>query len=83
MCQGKKGEEDLPALKRAMKTIQRVEDYIEKHGGRLIKATKNNIDNNKEQQNRNNQKRRKWKGKQLYGRFKRLKNDILHEKTWT
>ena len=25
----------------------------------------------------------KWEGKQLYGRFKRLINNILHQKTWT
>ena len=24
-----------------------------------------------------------WEGKQLYGRFKRLKNNISHDKTWT
>ena len=26
---------------------------------------------------------RKWEGKQLYGRFKRLINNISHDKTWT
>ena len=28
-------------------------------------------------------KKQKWEEKQLYGRFKRLINDISHEKTWT
>ena len=49
-------------------SIQQVEDYIEKHGGGLITAimTKN--------------KKQKWKEKQLYDRFKRLTNNITHEK---
>ena len=28
-------------------------------------------------------RKQKWEEKQLYGRFKRLKNNISHEKTWT
>ena len=28
-------------------------------------------------------RKQKWEGKQLYGRFKRLINNILHVKTWT
>ncbi len=28
-------------------------------------------------------RKQKWEGKQLYGRFKRLKNKISHDKTWT
>ena len=27
-------------------------------------------------------RKQKWKGKQLYGRFKRLINNISHDKTW-
>ena len=27
--------------------------------------------------------KQKWEGKQLYGRFKRLINNISHDKTWT
>ena len=46
VCQGKKEEEDLPALKNSVDTsIQGLEDYIEKRGGRLITATRNNTDN--------------------------------------
>ena len=37
---------------------------------------------NKDQQNGNNQKTKIVKI-QLYGRFKRLKSGISHEKTWT
>ena len=36
ICQEKREEEDLPALR------QRLEDYIEKHGGRPITAIRNN-----------------------------------------
>ena len=28
-------------------------------------------------------RKQKWEGKQLHGRFKRLINDISHDKTWT
>ena len=28
-------------------------------------------------------RKQKWEGKQLYRRFKRLINNILHDKTWT
>ena len=28
-------------------------------------------------------RKQKWEGKQLYGRFKRLINNISHKKTWT
>ena len=28
-------------------------------------------------------RKQKWEGKQLYGHFKRLINDITHDKTWT
>ena len=28
-------------------------------------------------------RKKKWEGKQLYWRFKRLINNILHDKTWT
>ena len=61
--------------------IQRLEDCIEKHGG-LITATRNDSDNTK-----TNRMTITWKQKreekQIYGRFKRLINNISHEKTWT
>ena len=28
-------------------------------------------------------RKQKWEGKQLYGRFKRLINNISHDKTWS
>ena len=63
-------------------SIQRLKDYIQKHEGGLITATNNETENTM-----NNRmtiiRKQKWEGKQLYGRFKRLKNNISHDKTWT
>ena len=62
--------------------IQRLEDYIQKRGGRLITATRNNSDNTRI--NRTTVARKeKWEEKQLYGRFKQLISCISHENTWT
>ena len=62
--------------------IQRLKDYIQKHEGALITATRNETENTM-----NNTltitTKQKWEGKQLYGRFKRLINNISHDKTWT
>ena len=63
-------------------SIQRLEDYIEKHERGLITAIKNNTDNTIDNRMTITRKR-KWKGKQLHGRFKRLINNISHDKTWT
>ena len=63
-------------------SIQRLEDYIEKHEGWLITATKNDTDNTMD--NRMTiTKKQKWEEKQHYGLFKRLINNISHEKTKT
>ena len=63
-------------------SIQRLKDYIQKHKGGLITATRNETENMM-----NNRmtitRKQKWEGKQLYGRFKRLINNISHDKTWT
>ena len=61
---------------------QRLEDYIEKHEGGLITAIRNDTENTMD--NRMTIARKhKWEGKQLYGRFKRLINNISDQKTWT
>ena len=62
-------------------SIQRLEDYIEKYERGLITTIRNDTDNtiNEKMTTRN----QKWEGKQIYGRFKRLINNISHEKTWT
>ena len=80
MYQERKREEDLPALKTAL--IQRLEDYIEKHEDGLITAIRNDTDNTMNKRMTINTKQ-KWESKQLYGRFKRLINNISHKKTWT
>ena len=51
-------------------SIQRLEDYIEKRGGRLITATRNDTDNMRISRTKITRKQ-KWEEKQLYGRFKR------------
>ena len=63
-------------------SIQRLEDYIEKPGGKLITATRNKTDNSKTNRTVITRKP-KLSEKQLDGCFKRLKSDISHEKMWT
>ena len=63
-------------------SIQRLEDYIEKHDVGLITAIRNNTDNTIDNRMTTTRKQ-KWEGKQLHGRFKRLINNIWHDKTWT
>ena len=63
-------------------SIQRLEDYIQKHDGGLITAIRNDNDNTMDNRMTITRKQ-KWEGKQLYGRFKRLINNISHDKTWT
>ena len=63
-------------------SIQRLKDYIQKHEGGLITATRHETENTM-----NNRmtitRKQKWEGKQLYRRFKRLINSISHDKTRT
>ena len=60
-------------------SIRRLEDYIQKHDGGLITIIRNDNDNTM-----NNRmtitRKQKWEGKQLYGRFKRLINNISRVK---
>ena len=63
-------------------SIQRLEDYVEKHEGGLITPIKNDSDNTMANRITITRKQ-KLEEKQLYGRFKRLINNISHEKTWT
>ena len=78
----KEGGRGLASTEDSVDTsIQRLEDYIQKHEGGIITATRNKTENTM-----NNRmtitRKQKWKGKQLYGRFKRLIHNISHEKTW-
>ena len=63
-------------------SIQRLEDYIEKHERGLITTIRNDTDNTIDERMTTTRKQ-KWEGKQLYGHFKRLINNISHQKTWT
>ena len=63
-------------------SIQRLEDYIEKHERGLITTIRNDTDNTIDERVTTTRKQ-KWEGKQLYGHFKRLINIISHQKTWT
>ena len=49
-------------------SIQRLEDYIEKHEGGLITAIRNNTDNTIDNRMTETRKQ-KWEEKQLHGRF--------------
>ena len=62
-------------------SIQLLKDYIEKHEGGVITAIKNDTDNTMDNWMTITRQQR-WEEKQLYGRFKRLINNISHEKTW-
>ena len=62
-------------------SIKRLEDYLEKHEGVLITATRNDTNNTKANRMAITRKQ-KWEEKQLYGRFKRIMN-ISHQKSWT
>ena len=63
-------------------SIQRLEDYIGKHEWGLITTVRNDMDRRIDERMTTTRKQ-KWEGKQLYGRFKRLINNISHQKTWT
>ena len=63
-------------------SIQRLEDYIEKHERGLITAIRNDTDNTIDDRMTTTRKQ-KWEKTQLCGHFKRLINNISHQKTWT
>ena len=63
-------------------SIQRLEDYIEKHKRGMITAIRNETDNMIDDRMTIIRKQ-KWEEKQIYGRFKWLINNISHDKTCT
>ena len=63
-------------------SIQWLEDYIEKRREGLITAIKNNTDNTKIHRMETT-KNQNGKKKQLYGCFKQLTSNILHDKSCT
>ena len=78
----KEGGRGLASIEDSVDTsIQRLEDYIERHERGLITAIRNNTDNTIDNRMTKTRKQ-KWEGKQLHERFKRLINNISHDKTW-
>ena len=78
----KEGGRRLASIEESVDTsIQRLEDYIEKHERGLITAIRKNTDNTIDNRMTITRKQ-EWEGKQLYGCFKRLINNISHDKTW-
>ena len=79
----KEGERGLASIEDSVDaSIQRLEDYIEKHERGLIAAIRNDTDNTIDDRMATT-RNQKWEEKQLYGRFKRQINNISHQKTWT
>ena len=79
----KEGGRELTCIEDSVDaSTQRLEDCIQKRGGRLITAIRNNTDNIRNNRTTINRKQ-KWEEKQLNGCFKRLISNISHEKTWT
>ena len=61
-------------------SIQRLDDNIQKHEGGLITAIRNDTENTMNKRMTITRKQ-KWEGQQIYGRFKRLIDNISHDKT--
>ena len=76
----KEGGRGLVSIEESVDASIRLEDYIEKHEGGLITTLRNDTDNMMD--NKMTTRKQKWEIKQLYGSFKRLINNISHEKTW-
>ena len=78
----KEGGRGLANTEDSVRASIRLEDYIEKYERGLITAIINNTDNTIDNRMTITRKQ-KWDEKQLYGHFKRLINNISHDKTWT
>ena len=75
----KEGGRGLASIENSVDTsIQRLEDYIEKHERRLIMAIRNNTDNTIDNRMTKTRKQ-KWEDNQLHGRFKRLINNLTRQ----
>ena len=82
MYKKKEGGKGSASIEDSVDASIRLEDYIEKHEGGSIIAIKKDTDNTVTNRITITRKQ-KWEEKQLYCRFKRLINDISHEKTST
>ena len=78
----KEGDRGLASIEDGVDaSIRRLEDYIEKHESRLISAIRNDTDNTMDNRITITRKQ-KWEGKQLYGCFTQLINNIPQDQTW-
>ena len=80
--QEEREKENFPALKTVLSHRYNDSKTIYKNDGGLITAIRNDTDNTMDSRMTITRKQ-KWEGKQLYGSFKRLINNISHDKTWT
>ena len=75
----KEGGRGLASIEDSVDTsIQRLENYIEKHERGQITVIRNNTNNTIDNRMTKSRKQ-KWEGKQLHGRFKRLINNISRQ----
>ena len=73
----KEGGRGLTSIEDSVdESIQRLQDYIEKHERGLITAIRNNTDNTIDNRMTKTRKQ-KWEEKQLHGGFKRLNKQHL------
>ena len=78
----KEGGSELASIKDSVDaSIERLEDYTEKYEGGLITAIRNDTDNTID--DKMTTRKQKLEEKYLCSRFKRLKNNISHQKTCT
>ena len=78
----KAGGRGLARIEDSVHVSIQQEDFLQKCGGRLIAATRNDT-NHTRTSGTTITRKQKWEEKQHYGRFKRLISVILREKTWT
>ena len=79
MCQKEGGRRLTSIVDSVDASIQRLENYIQKHEGRLFTAIRSNTDNIRTNRTIITRKQ-KSEEKQLYGSFKRLISNITHKK---
>ena len=80
----KEGGRGLASIEDSVDTmIQRLEDSIKKKNARGMNTAITNNTDNTIYNRMTITRKQKWEGKQIYGRFKRLINNISHDKTWT
>ena len=78
----KEGGRGLASIEDSVDTsIQRLEDYVEKHERGLIMAIRNNTENTIDNRMTKTRKQ-KWEENSI-GVFKRLINNISRDRTWT